>query len=139
MKMTIYLPEDLAEKVKDHADLNVSAVCQDALRRELTRRAELEKLDEGMERVKVYIDRLGSDAAFVGKVLYATDHPWGNLTAYLTRRHRIAIYNDDAQDLVQFDSFDDLAADPGWRDNDPELVGAVAAALGEEFVIELDI
>jgi hypothetical protein len=62
----------------------------------------LEKLDEGMERVKVYIDRLGSDAAFV-------------------------------------DSFDDLAADQGRRDADPELVGAVAAALGEEFVIELDI
>jgi hypothetical protein len=72
-------------------------------------------------------------------VLYATDRRWGILTAYLTRRHRIAIYNDAAQDLVQFDSFDDLAADQGRRDADPELVGAVAAALGEEFVIELDI
>ena len=75
MRITVYLPDDLAKRVKEHADLNVSAVCQDALRRELARRAELERLDEGMERVKVYIDRLESDAAFVGRELAYVDRP----------------------------------------------------------------
>jgi hypothetical protein len=45
MKMTIYLPDDLAKQVKKHTDLNVSAVCQGALRRELTHRDELAKLE----------------------------------------------------------------------------------------------
>jgi post-segregation antitoxin (ccd killing protein) len=138
MRMTVYLPDDLAKMVKEHADLNVSAVCQEALRRELTRRAELGKLDEGMQRVQVFDDQIGSDVAFVGKELYYRDHP-SELTVYLTRRHRIAIYNYEQQALYQFDSFDELAADPGWRDGDPVLLTAVAAALGEEHVIELDI
>ena len=137
--MTIYLPNDLASRVKEHADLNVSAVCQLALGRELARREKLTNLDEGMERVQVFVEHLGNDVAFVGKELYSADHPWGGLTAYLTRRHRIAIYNDATQNLTQYDSFDDFTADPDWLREDPELVGAVAAALGQEFVIELDI
>jgi len=138
MRMTIYLPDELAERVKEHADLNVSAICQDALRRELTRREELAKLDQGMERIVVFDDQLGSDVAFVGKELYYGARQM-EVSAYLTRRHRIAIYNHTAHALYQFDSFDDLAADPGWRDGDPALVAAVAAELGEEHVIELDI
>jgi post-segregation antitoxin (ccd killing protein) len=138
MRMTVYLPDDLAKMVKEHTDLNVSAVCQEALRRELTRRAELAKLDEDMERVQVFDDWLGSDVAFVGKQLAYMDRP-AELTAYLTRRHRIAIYNHEAQSLYQFDSFDELVADPAWRDGNPMLLAAVAAALGEEHVIELDI
>jgi post-segregation antitoxin (ccd killing protein) len=138
VRMTIYLPDRLAEEVKEHDDLNVSAVCQLALRRELTRRKELAKLDEGMERVVVFDDQLGSEVAFVGRELYYNNRPY-EVTAYLTRRHRIAIHNHTQQALNQFDSFDDLAADPGWRDGDPMLVAAVAAALGEEHVIELDI
>lgn len=135
--MTIYLPDDLAEMVRVHADLNVSAVCQEALRRELARREELAKLDEGMERVEVYVEAMGADVAFVGRELYYNIR--SEVTAYLTRRHRIAIYNAALQALYRFDSFDDLAADKAWRDGDPELVAAVAAALGEQHVIELDI
>lgn len=138
MKMTIYLPEDLAEMVKQYSDLNVSAVCQEALRGELARREEMAKLDKGMERQVVYLDRLGGEVAFTGKELYYSGRApeqW----VYLTRRHRIAIYNGDAQALYEFDSFDDLASEPGWRDGEPELMVAVADALGEKHLVELDI
>jgi hypothetical protein len=65
-------------------------------------------------------------------------------TAYLTKRHRIAIYHDDAQQLYQFDTFADLTAPrSGWSETgDVEtaaLIAAVADALGEEHVTELDI
>ena len=81
--MTIYLPDDLAETVKEHDDLNVSAVCQDALRRELARREEIAKLDSGMERVVVYVEEpYESDVAFVGKLLHHSDRE--DSAAYLT-------------------------------------------------------
>jgi post-segregation antitoxin (ccd killing protein) len=138
MRMTVYLPDDLAQMVKEHADLNVSAVCQQALRRELARREEFAKLDKGMKRIVLYDDAHGADVAFVGRELY-----WSGRipeeTAYLTQRHRIAVYSHSSQTLYQFDSFDDLASHEGWRDSSPELVAAVAKALGEEHVIELDI
>lgn len=138
VRLTIYLPDRLAERVKEHDDLNVSSVCQLALRRELVHREKLADLDEGMERVQLWIEGMESDVAFVGKELYYRDRP-SELTVYLTRRHRIAIYHHEPGALYQFDSFADLAADPEWRDGAPELVGAVAAALGEKHVIELDI
>jgi post-segregation antitoxin (ccd killing protein) len=133
MKMTIYVPDDLAEKVKEHADLNVSAVCQDALRRELVRRDELAKLDKGMERQVMYAEDRGR-VAFLGKQVFYNDRY--KISAYITRRHRIAISVRD--ELFQFDSFDDFINDPNWQGTD-ELTAALAQALGEEHVIELDI
>ena len=140
--MTIYLPDDLSEMVKEHADLNVSAVCQSALRRELARREELAKLDKGMERVVHYVEGRG-DIAFTGHLVYASERV-PEYSAYITRRHRIAIFANDAQALYEFDSFDDLTAPgSGWSENGDyaaqELVAAVAEALGEEHVTELDI
>ncbi len=136
--MTIYVPEDLAELVKGYDDLNVSAVCQAALRQELARREELATLDKGMKRVEVFVDRLGSDVAFVGKEVYRSNK-LPERYAYITKRHRIAIYDPDAQELYQFDTFDELADDEAWKHNDGELVAAVAAAVGEKHVMELDI
>ena len=133
--MTIYLPDDLAEMVKGHTDLNVSAVCQDALRRELTRREELAKLDKGMQRVVVFDDEMGADVAFTGKQLHHSYRP--EETVYLTQRHRLAVYSHEAQALHQYDSFEDLAE--MYRDGQPEFLAAVAAALGEDHVVELDI
>ena len=134
MKMTIYVPEDLAEKVKAHADLNVSAVCQDALRRELVRREELAKLDKGMERHVIWTEDRGN-VAFAGKqVYYSNRRP--EIWAYITRRHRIAVAT--SGELFEWDSFADFADDPNWRGTD-ELTAALAEALGEEHVIELDI
>jgi hypothetical protein len=132
MKMTIYVPEDLAEKVKEHADLNVSAVCQDALRRELVRREELAKLDKGMERHLMYTEDRGQ-VAFVGKQVFYNDRY--EMSAYITRRHRIAVSVSD--ELYEWNSFEDIANDPNWAGS--PVIAALAEALGEEHVIELDI
>jgi hypothetical protein len=137
MRMTIYMPDDLAAMVKEHSDLNVSAVCQEALRRELARREEFAKLDKGMERVVVYDSGREAEVAFVGRELFHS-YSLPEETAYLTKRHRIAVYSHSSQILFDFDSFEDLQADEGWKDSS-ELVAGVAQALGEDHVIELDI
>lgn len=135
MKMTIYVPDDLAELVKEHSDLNVSAVCQDALRHELARRDQLAKLDRGMERVVTYVEKpYGGDVAFIGKMLHYQDRP--ETAVYLTQKHRIAVEDIERQELHQYNSFDDFADECAGS---PELVSAVAAALGEKHVTELDI
>ena len=140
MKMTISVPDDLYEIVKA-ADFNASAVCQGALRDHVERLQRLAELGEGMERVEVYLERLNSNAAFTGRLLAMTDGRRINATAfaYLTSRNRIVIYNDDTQDLDEFDTFDELASDPAWRDGSPEFIAAIAEALGEKYIIELDI
>jgi hypothetical protein len=129
--MTIYLPDDLAAQVKEHPDLNASAVCQDALRHELARRAEVAKLTKGMERIVVQLE--SGEAAFTGTSL-PSDH--SDMAVYLTKRQRIAVYDEDRQDLGQYDTFDEFAE---AFDGLPELVADVAAAVGENYVIELDI
>jgi post-segregation antitoxin (ccd killing protein) len=143
MRMTIYVPDDLAAMVKEHDDLNISAVCQEALRVELSRREASAKLGEGMKRHVVYIERRGSvdldggiEVGFVGKEV---DDDGRNRTAYITRRGRIAIYNHDEQSLYEFDSFADLVRDEVWELSYPVMVSSIAEALGEKHVIELDI
>jgi post-segregation antitoxin (ccd killing protein) len=139
MKMTISVPDELYEIVKA-ADFNASKVCQRALRDHVERLQRLAELGEGMQRVEVYLERLNSDAAFTGRLLAMTDGR-RNITvwAYLTSRNRIVIYNDDTQDLDEFDTFDELASDRAWRDGSPEFVAAIAEALGEKYIIELKI
>jgi hypothetical protein len=134
--MTIYVPDDLATMVKEHADLNVSAVCQEALRHELARREALAKLGEGMERHEFTIERRNGkvfdamlDVAFVGKQVYAD----GEVFAYVTKRGRIAIYDDRTQALDDYDEF----AVMGPRNH--QVLAAVADALGEKYTLELDI
>ena len=134
--MTIYVPDDLATMVKEYADLNVSAVCQEALRVELNRREARAKLAEGMERHEFTIQRRGHEAldvpldvAFVGKQVY-TD---GEVSAYVTKRGRIAIYDDRTQALDDYDDFALMVAP------NEEVLAAVAEALGEEYVLHLNI
>jgi hypothetical protein len=130
--MTIYLPDDLAEEVKKHADMNVSAICQDALRHELGRLDQVGKLDEGMQRI--VIDLGAGPAAFTGRQL-PSEHGV-DLDVYLTGRRRIAIYDADKLQLDQFDTFDEFAEAYGGL---PDLVGDIAAHLGESYIVELDI
>jgi post-segregation antitoxin (ccd killing protein) len=132
MRTTVYLPDDLGEEVKQLDELNVSAICQEALRRELDRRKQLAELAEGMGRQEVYIDELGNKVAFTGRRLYDD----GDRTAYLTGRERIAVYDGFRQELRQYDTFGDLV---DGDHEDTKLVAAVAQALGEDYTIELDI
>jgi post-segregation antitoxin (ccd killing protein) len=128
MKMTIYLPDELAERVKAQDDLNVSGVCQEALDAELSRRASLAKLDEGMERVMAYKD--GVKVSFVGRRLVDD----GRDSVYLTGRYRIAVVGVENQ-LSDYDGLD-LAEIDGV---DQYLIAQAANTLGDERVVELDI
>ncbi len=151
MNVPIQLPDDLAETVKAQTDLDVSAVCEDALRRELSRRATLAQLDKDMERHVFRVSRKNSsipgmdlrdetsrEVAFIGKEIasltWATTQPW---IAYLTRKHQIALWDDDGG-LMVFSSFAELKSS-AWSDSRQGVVAEVAKALGEDYVTELDI
>lgn len=134
--MTIYLPDDLAEQVKAESDLNTSAVCQKALRSELGHRSELAKLDVNMERVEHYIGETGLTVAFYGVLLAADQY----LTVYLTKRHRIAVYDESDHTLVDFDTFDDFDIEMYHRDPQLQMfIAEVGQALGHDSVVELDL
>lgn len=156
MKQTVYLPDELAAEVRDElgSDTNISAICQQALRDELSRvRAVAELAAEGFERIEV--DMYGEDGenrhteAFQGQWLVEPDpdatrgdtEPWPDSGAYwgvaLTKRGRIAAYRAHCNEgfaptLAVYDSLD--AADL------PEhILISAKAALGEPYTKELDI
>jgi hypothetical protein len=56
MRMNIYVPDDLAEQVKQIGDINVSAVCQAALREEVARLGQLPKPPVDLRRIKVTLE-----------------------------------------------------------------------------------
>jgi hypothetical protein len=152
-KINVYLPDDLAEQVKAR-DLPVSAICQNALRKELDKMQT--KQLTGMEEIQVEIGDprdVGATltASFIGRWLVAPDEDetrtrmvdkydagayWG---VALTKRGRIAVYTVHCNDrwpaeLHDYDTLDDAA------DHLPEDILAMAKSeLGEEYVIRLDI
>ncbi len=149
-KINIYLPDDLAERVRN-ANLSVSAVCQGALREELERMLVVEQLAAKEERIVVNVggpyDTI-VEKAFHGTWLLPPDEDetrggsdagayWG---VALTRRGRIAVYVAHCNEnwpakLTVYDSLDEAQEDgvPG------EVLVAAAADLDEDFTIELDI
>lgn len=60
--MTVYIPDELYEEVKADPELNASAVCQAALRKELERR-------QGMERIVLFDASRNAPVAFRGRKL----------------------------------------------------------------------
>lgn len=139
MRMNIYVQDELAEQVKQVSDINVSAVCQAALRNELVRQEHLRELDNGMERVELYVERpYESEVAFQATPLGTDDQ--ADLTVYLTKHHRFAVYDGNRQELTQYDTFNELqeeVADPdsAWT----KMISMVAGKLGEKHIVELDI
>lgn len=133
--MTVYLPDDLAAKVKDElGDTNISAICQTALRDELRRTKARAEIDEkGFERVEVYDDQRDEDVAFQGREIGYAE--WHEHTAYLTPKGAIAVYEGDKQQLYVFDDYGEFAA----AEFPEDLEASVASALGERYVRELDI
>lgn len=146
MKMTIYIPDDLAAEVKSElGDQNISAICQAALRAELrqanSRKAAAEKLGEAeFERIEAF-DAHGDDqhdVAFQGKQIGCDIR--GNV-AYLTPKANIAVVGDgdvSSEELLgvyrSYDTFVERGV-YSW-----ELLSEVAGSLGEEAPVEeLDI
>jgi hypothetical protein len=133
VKMTIYLPDDLAAEVKDKlSDANISGICQDALRAELERveaRARARGLagEGGFERVTTYDPNRDRDVAFQGRSI-GTD-PDSGKEAYLTPKGNIAVVDGSADQLVGvYASFGNFASAGHAYD----FVAEVADSLGEK-------
>lgn len=139
--MTIYLPDELFEKVKAHEDLNVSAVCQEALREELSWREAAAKFGEGMKRHTLFDEARERDVSFIGKRIYTHDtHPFRDDEVYLTAKHALAVYQDHEQRLHVYDDFDALKREFAGSSEEAEFfLAGVAQELGEKYVVFLDI
>ncbi len=137
MKASIYLPDDLRQRVKAVGGINVSAVCQAALDAEVRRRQALAHLDDGME--PVVVRTAYGPVTFVGRLLFAGVWIDDEVRTWLTRRHRLAVHwaSDAGGVLDDFDDLDALAAE--WGGLMPAMVSAVADALGRRHALELDI
>lgn len=141
--VNIYLPDELADDVAAAKDrLNVSAVCQRALKEELavlkmTDTTEFEKLEHDVEDPRSGIIRT---LTFQGRWLVAPDEDQAVLGytygIALTKRGRIAItisgHGHDA--LRDYDDLDDVVGVPA------EFVADARAVLNNTVsVVELDI
>jgi post-segregation antitoxin (ccd killing protein) len=148
VKKTIYLPDELGQRVEADESLNVSAVCQTALEDELERRAALGKLSDNMETHTTYIEKLyrsepgapaggvavEADVEFVGKFIAADD---AGLEVYLTQEHRIAVEDTERQELYVYEDFDDFQQRTQFP---PGVFSEVADAIGErQRPVHLDI
>jgi hypothetical protein len=135
MKMTIYVPDELAAEIKDKlGDANVSAICQDALRAEIARKEARAALGpKDFERIEVYDSEKGADVAFRGRKV---GRDWDfEAVAYLTPKGAIAVYEEKPQTLYVYGDYRALAAE-NWS---PGFIAQVAEATGEKYVEELDI
>lgn len=135
VKTTIYLPDDLGDQVKNSA-INVSAVCQRALREELAMTAQLQELDPGMERIELTADADGAfiDVAFSGRMIAESDDALQ--TIYLTSKHRFAVWDERSAHLSDYDTLEDLE-DAGVS---VPMLAKVAREVGAPRpVLELDI
>jgi len=125
---TIYLPEALAAEVRATlTDMNISAVCQAALRARLA----LKRID-GYQRVVLYDGKREHDIAFQGHKIGSSEKG----DAWLTPKGVIAVYDHREQELRTYDEYDAFADDERI---DNWLRADVADALGEKYVKELDI
>lgn len=152
--INVYLPDDLAKRVETVKDqLNVSAICQRALREELVIMQAVDT-QENMERLEVDVegrDGYGRTLAFTGRWLvwpdpdmtrtgqkgYDLGNYWG---VALTKRGRIAVYaahcNRGQGGLTDYDDLDEALADGVPADI---IADARGELNGEVPVLELDI
>lgn len=137
------LPDDLAEAVRTR-ELPVSAICQRALRAEISH---LQTIERAVG-IIVQVGKPALDIGFSGRWLVEPDRDktragpdegvyWG---VALTKRGRIAVYRAHANEgwpasLLDYDTLDNAMADdlPG------EIITLAKAALGQAHVIWRDI
>lgn len=128
MRTTIYLPDDLAQRVKE-ADINVSGVCQDALRKELI------MLNTMTQAHRVELELEDRKVAFQGRQVAYQDYH--DTTFYVTAKGRIVVYDPNRLTMHQYNDYDEFQADAEHFSQ--EAVSDVARACGEDFIEELDI
>ena len=142
-KINVDLPDDLAEQVRAR-ELPVSAICQRALRAEISR---IHTMEQAVG-IIVQVGKPAVDIGFSGRWLVEPDVDktragpdeavfWG---VALTRRGRIAVYRAPANQgspgsLSDYDTLDNATAD----DVPEEIIASAKDALGKQHVIWRDI
>jgi post-segregation antitoxin (ccd killing protein) len=151
-KVTIYLADDLAERVRA-AGISMSPVCQAALEKEVQNMTQLAEKEHQMERIEVNLARRGAPddneytAAFVGRWLLPPNDD-NRYTAYdhgaacgiaLTQKNKIAVYTWHVNGRWRpfLEVCDDLAAAQKQFKIGSSFIRVAAAAIGG--VVELDI
>lgn len=135
MKMTVYVPDDLAAEVKAElgGDTNISAICQRALRAELVRTRTRARIGaEGFGRVEAYDREADRTVAFQGREV-GDEHERSRIV-YVTPKNGLVLVDRGIDTFHVHANFADFAANWGGR-----LAAEVAAVLGEKYVEELDI
>lgn len=152
-KVTIYLPDELAEKVRA-SGISMSPVCQRALDEEVERMQAIEEMQAREERIVIQIAGPGErmiEQAFYGTWLVHPDPEESRTTeenydrgAYwgvaLTRKAQIAVLTQHCNERWSpefrvYSSLDDALA----GDVPADIVAAAAQELGQSRPIELDI
>lgn len=150
MRMNISVPDALAEQVRER-NIPISAVCQRALREEVSRLRERARANRGMEQLTVEVGEPSLMVGFTGRWLVDPDRDetrsaeegqdagayWG---VALTQRGRVAVYTAHCNErwsasLNDYDSLDQ-AADNGTP---ADIIARAAAELGETRVLWRDI
>lgn len=143
-KVTIYLPDELAERVKA-SGVSMSPVCQRALQQEVEKMQTTQDLEARQERIVVDVGEPPIQKAFYGTWLIHPDPDESNERGYyfgvaLTRNGQIAVHVQHVNEyrppeLLVYSSLDEAAAD----EVPDEIVALAARELGEDRPIELDI
>jgi hypothetical protein len=142
-KINIDVPDDLAKQVRAR-ELPVSAICQRALRAEISH---MQTIEHAVG-IIIQVGKPAVDVGFSGRWLVEPDVDttragpeegayWG---VALTKRGRIAVYRRHVDDewpasLSDYDTLDDATAD----DLPEEIIAMAKKALGEAHVMWRDI
>jgi hypothetical protein len=139
MKMTVYVPDELAAEVKaELGDANISAICQAALRGELDRRKARAGIGAEAERIELWDGDRGRKVAFRGRRVTGGS----DLDIYVTPKGGVVVSMPAAISggLDIYEDFEEFTASLDMeRDGSSALAAEVADALGEEYTQELDI
>ena len=131
VRTTIYLSDALAAQLNDLKDrINMSAVCQAALEREIV----MITMANDADAVQ-YTDEDGVTHEFYGTKIAWEEDNHGAVDVYITKRERIAVVA-DGETLSVFDTFEEFAEAVSGR---PFVVSSVADHLKVAWVDVLDI
>ena len=134
-KITVYLPDDLAARVRE-ADISPSPLVQRCLEAELARREGATESADALAPIEIWASINGrgepTRKRFRGRVIAEDAH----VTVYATAKSQIAVVDEKKDALYVYPTLDDLA---GAMAAKPDLVAQAFAALGEDFVEELNI
>ena len=151
-KLTIYLPDDLADRVRA-SGISVSPVCQRALQKEIDSMEAAKSLKSREERIAVEVR--GPAEAPVEKAFYGTwlvtpdpdetrtsESGWDAGSYWgvaLTRKGQIAVYVAHVNERwpSELSIYSDI--DEAGKKHPRDIIAMAAAELGQSRTIELDI